>query len=123
MKNIIILVNLIFALSYTGFAQSDTIITAQLKSYIDKSIVLKGTLMGMKEINDRNGQPIMFLDIDDTYPNTKIGVTIFPEAFKEIKLDKSYIGKTILISGTLSIHKDKPNLAINDVKQISWAEK
>lgn len=123
MKNIIIILALILKLAVSSFAQSDTISTAQAKSNIDKSVVLKGKLMGMKEINDRNGQPIMFLDIDDTYPNTKIGITIFPEAFKEIKFDKSYIGKTILISGILSIHKDKPNLAINDAIQIAWADK
>ena len=101
----------------TSYAQADTISVEQADKFIGKDVVLKGTLKGFKEFTDKKGNLIMFLDIDDTYPNTLIGVTIFPNAFADIKLTKSDIGKNVYISGTMETYREKASLPIHEASQ------
>jgi hypothetical protein len=68
MKRTLLLLTFLFAFQHQTHAQVDTITTAQAKNYIGKEVVLKGKLMGIKPYTDRNGQDILFLDIDDRYP-------------------------------------------------------
>ena len=75
-------------MSINSFAQSDTITAATAKNYIGKEVVLKGVLKGFKPYSDRNGKNILFLDIDESYPNSEIGVTVFPDAVPEVKITK-----------------------------------
>jgi hypothetical protein len=112
------LVLLLFILGYSSKAQSDTISVEMAKNYIGKEVVLKGILKGIKPFKDRNDRDILFLDIDETYPNTQIGVTIFPDAVLEIKISKDDIGKTVFISGIVQDYKGKPSLPISEGKQI-----
>lgn len=109
---------LLFILGYSSKAQSDTISVEMAKSYIGKEVVLKGILKGIKPFKDRNDRDILFLDIDETYPNTQIGVTIFPDAVLEVKISKDDIGKTVFISGIVQDYKGKPSLPISEGKQI-----
>ena len=111
---------ILFFLSLNSYAQSDTISAAQAKDYINKEVVLKGVLKGVKPFKDRNGKDIIFLDIDETYPNTAIGVTIFPDAVPEVKIGPEDIGRTILISGIVQDFRGKPSLPVSEGKQISW---
>jgi len=75
MKALLIIISIF--LSLNSFAQSDTITAATAKNYIGKEVVLKGILKGVKPYSDRNGKDILFLDIDESYPNSEIGVTVF----------------------------------------------
>jgi hypothetical protein len=72
--------NLLFLFSTSLYAQIDTVSASSAKNYIGKEVVLKGILKGVKPFSDRNGKDILFLDIDESYPNTEIGVTVFPDA-------------------------------------------
>jgi hypothetical protein len=83
-----IIYSIIFLFSLNTFAQSDTITAATAKKYIGKEVVLKGILKGVKPYSDRNGKDILFLDIDESYPNSEIGVTVFPDAVPEVKITK-----------------------------------
>jgi hypothetical protein len=102
----------------TCFAQKDTITTQQAKNFIDKEIVLKGKLMNIKEYTDRKGDLILFLDIDEKFPNTLVGVTVFSNAREELKLSQSDIGKTFYFSGVIEMYRDKPTLQINMSSQV-----
>ena len=102
------------------FAQVDTVSAASAKNFIGKEVVLKGILKGIKPYSDRNGKDILFLDIDDVYPNTEIGVTVFPDAMPEIKITKEDIGRTVLITGIVQDYKGKPSLPISEGKQFRF---
>lgn len=101
-------------------AQVDTVSAAIAKNFIGKEVVLKGILKGVKPYSDRNGKDILFLDIDDVYPNSEIGVTVFPDAMPEIKITKEDIGRTVLITGIVQDYKGKPNLPISEGKQFRF---
>jgi hypothetical protein len=119
MKQAILLLITVFSLQLSAHAQADTITTAQAKDYIGKEVILKGKLLGIKPYTDKNGQDILFLDIDDRYPNTAIGVTVFSDAMPDIKLTEADINKTIYISGQLTLYRDKPSLEVNRAEQIT----
>lgn len=122
MKRTLLLLILLIGCQLTVRAQADTITTAQAKDYIGKAVVLKGKLMGIKPYTDRNGKEILFLDIDERYPNTAVSVTVFSDAMPNIKLTEADINKTIYISGELTLYRDKPNIAINAPQQILKVE-
>ncbi len=102
------------------FAQIDTVSAASAKNFIGKEVVLKGILKGIKPYSDRNGKDILFLDIDDVYPNTEIGVTVFPDAMPEIKITKEDIGRTVLITGIVQVYRGKPSLPISEGRQFRF---
>jgi hypothetical protein len=116
---LVVVVMFCFGVHFTH-AQADTITTAQAKDYIGKEVVLKGKLLGIKPYTDRNGQDILFLDIDDRYPNTAVSVTVFSDAMPNIKLTAADINKTIYISGELTLYRDKPSITISDARQVSF---
>jgi hypothetical protein len=117
-----IIYSIIFLFSLNTFAQSDTITAATAKKYIGKEVVLKGILKGVKPYSDRNGKDILFLDIDESYPNSEIGVTVFPDAVPEVKITKEDIGRTVYISGIVQDYKGKPSLPISEGKQFRYKE-
>jgi hypothetical protein len=119
MKRTLLLLTFLFAFQHLTHAQADTITTAQAKDYIGKAVVLKGKLLGIKPYTDRNGQDILFLDIDDRYPNTAVSVTVFSDAMPDIKLTEADINKTIYIFGEMTLYRDKPSLEVNRAEQIT----
>jgi DNA polymerase III alpha subunit len=120
MKRTLLLLTFLFAFQHLTHAQADTITTAQAKDYMGKEVVLKGKLLGIKPYIDKNGQDILFLDIDDRYPNTAVSVTVFSDAMPNIKLTAADINKTIYISGELTLYRDKPSITISDARQVSF---
>jgi DNA/RNA endonuclease YhcR with UshA esterase domain len=119
MKNLLILVFALF-LQNIAFGQTDTIKAENAKNFINKKVVLQGKLMGVKEHVDRKGDTILFLDIDDTFPNTQIGVTVFKSALEILKISKADIGKSIAISGEVVMYKEKPSLTVSDAAQFKF---
>jgi hypothetical protein len=117
----ILLITSLLLLSKLSFSQIDTISASQAASYIGKHVVLKGTIKGAKPYVDKKGDTIMFLDIDQTYPNTQIGLTIFKEALLELKLDNSILNKKVYISGEVVLYRDKPSISIQDPAQLKIA--
>ena len=120
MKALISLLLVLFSLN--SFAQSDTITAATAKNYIGKEVVLKGVLKGVKPFSDRNGKEILFLDIDEAFPNTEIGVTVFPDAVPEVKITKEDIGRRVIITGIVQDYKGKPSLPISEGKQFRYLD-
>jgi DNA/RNA endonuclease YhcR with UshA esterase domain len=76
--------------------------------------------MGVKEHVDRKGDTILFLDIDETFPNTQMGVTIFKSALETLKISKADIGKTVLISGEIQLYREKPSLTVSDASKFKF---
>jgi hypothetical protein len=113
---------LIFLVSKALFAQIDTVSASSSKNYIGKEVVLKGILKGVKPFSDRNGKDILFLDIDESYPNTEIGVTVFPDAVSEVKITKEDVGRIVLITGIIQDYKGKPSLPISEGKQFRFKD-
>ena len=118
MKNALLTLSGLLLFVCTSFAQIDTVSTAQIDKYIGKEVVLKGTLQSYKNHVDRNGKEIMFLDIDESFPNSKVSVTVFNSAFADINIGSEDIGKTITIAGLVKMYKDRPSIGVNDSRAV-----
>lgn len=118
MKNTLLTLSSILLFSISSFAQLDTVSTSQIDKYIGKEVVLKGTLKSYKNHVDRNGQEIMFLDIDDSFPHAKVSVTVFNSAFADVNIDSTNIDKTITVYGLVKLYKNKPSIGVNDPRAV-----
>lgn len=118
MKTILLTLTGLLLFISSSFAQIDTFSTTQVGQYVGKEVVLKGTLKGFKNYTDKNGQEIMFLDIDDRFPHTKVGVTIFNSAFDDVNIDSTNIDKPITVWGFVKLYKNKPSIGVNDPRAV-----
>lgn len=122
MKKTFLITALTFLLYASAIAQADTISAAAAEKYIGKEVVLRGKLVSTKVHQDRNGKDILFIDIDERYPNSKISVTVFNEALAGLTLGGADIGKTILIHGIIKTYRDRPSIGINDAEDVVLEE-
>lgn len=121
-KTLLTLVGLLVFVCTATFAQIDTVSSVQIDKYIGKEVVLKGVLKGFKNYTDKNGQEIMFLDIDDKFPHTKVSVTIFNSAFADVNIDSTHIEKPITIYGFVKLYNNRPSIGVNDPRAVAMIE-
>lgn len=119
MKNALLTLCTLFLFTGSSFAQIDTVSTAKIDKYIGKEIVLKGILKGYKNYTDKNGQEIIFLNIDDEYPNAKVGVTLFNSALSDLNISDANLGKKITVYGLVEMYRDKPTIGVNDARSVT----
>jgi DNA/RNA endonuclease YhcR with UshA esterase domain len=102
-------------------AQADTITTDLAAKYVDKMVVLKGKVINITRRLSSKGENMLYLDLDKKYPDNAITIVIFKEALDKITLSEDeLIGKMANITGTITIFKDKPNIAVRAIEQISF---
>lgn len=118
---IIKIITLLLSFTYAS-AQVDTITTERVKEYIGKEVILKGKIVSFKNYTSKDGKQMLFLDIDQSYPNNLIGVTIFEDILSKIKYTQAELyNKQVYIQGKIDIYRDKPNLVLRKVENIQIA--
>ncbi len=116
-----------FIFSFT-FAQGqiDTITSTQVNSYVGKDVFLKGKVVSLKNHTAKNGDIMLFLDLDKSYPNNAIGITIYSEVLSKLSTPPSQLyNKFVLIKGKIELYRNKPDLVIKkheDFKIIATKE-
>ena len=116
-----LLIGILLCLSSYVYAQKPTITTAEAKSYIGKEVILVGKVVGTKIHIDRNGKQIMFINLDEKYPNNPVEVVIFSEVFEKIKIvEEEVLNKQIKIEGTLNTYKEKPQMIVQSEKSLIY---
>lgn len=119
MNKITLILTLLF---FSIGANAQKMVTsAELKDNIGQEVILKGKFINFKSYTARSGKNYIFIDIDKKYPETDISVTVFEEAIPNFKFTSSDLEKTIYVKGTVSIYKEKPQIAVNDMAQM-WLE-
>lgn len=101
---------------YEQTKAQDTITTALAKDFIGKEVVLKGKIVGTKIYTNKEGQKMLFLDIDDRFPNAQINVVMFDEILQQFKTTESeLLNKGVKIKGVINLYRNKPQLIIESV--------
>lgn len=91
---------------------------AEIKSNLQKEITYCDKVHGTFITNGK--KKVIFLNLGSAYPAQKLTVAIFEGDWKKFdyKPAEHLKGKTICVSGKLILYKDKPEIIVNNPKQI-----
>lgn len=99
------------------FAQTDTLTAEQAKTMVNKEVIVKANVAGTR-VFDKVGKKTFLINLDKRYPQTPLTVVLFDEAYKALNLQYEMEEKDIVVKGTVTIFNDKPQIIINDVKNL-----
>lgn len=86
--------------------------------YLDQVITVEGTIVETNNIGN-----ICFLNYDTDWQD-KFYIAMFKEAFDLLPdpPETHYLNKTLLVTGKVTLHRDRPQIEVNDVSQIEVVE-
>ncbi|MXV50299.1 hypothetical protein GS399_04890 [Pedobacter sp. HMF7647] len=102
--------------SHAAFSQ-DSVSTKSIKDYYQKEVKVYGTVSGAKYLEQAG---ITLINIDGTYPDNALTVVIKGDDRKKFNPSPeiAYINAKIMVTGTITVYKDKPQIVVTDPKQI-----
>lgn len=122
---------LTLALIYTGFSQlvigqtqSNTITAAEASKLIGEEVTIKAKVASVFYAKSSSGSPT-FLNLDKNFPENPLAIVIFEKELKKLKINAQlYKGKTIVVTGKVSLYKEenKPSIIIDSKDQIKVVE-
>lgn len=101
----------------TTFAQTDTLTAEQAKTMINKEVIVKANVAGTR-LFDKEGNKTFLINLDKRYPQSPLTVVLYDKAYKELNLQNELQEKDIVVKGTVSIYNDRPQIIVNDVKNL-----
>jgi DNA polymerase III alpha subunit len=122
MKSILMVSLIVIVGSFQLYAQ-DTITTQQVRQYLQKEVVLKGKIVHVKDYTTQKGDKMVFLDMDEKYPNNRISVAIYEEIVNQIRPDiHTFLGKNVLIRGVITQYRQVPSMELRKPDYIKRLE-
>lgn len=115
MKNLFAFIIVFY--SFTSIAQTDTLTAEQAKTMINKEVIVKAMVSGTR-LFDKDGNKTFLINLDKRYPQSPLTVVLFDEAYKALNLQYEMEEKDIVVKGTVTIFNDKPQIVVNDVKNL-----
>jgi DNA polymerase III alpha subunit len=110
MKLLTILLTLIVAVNSSA---QDTITSKQVNQYINKEVVLKGKIVHIKDYQTDKGDKMVFIDIDEKYPNNLISIAIYEEVVTQIKTTiYEFLNKQVYIKGKITKYRIIPSIEL-----------
>jgi exonuclease VII large subunit len=117
MKYILLVITFCLSALNLSYAQ-DTISASQTKDFVGEFKYVKGSVAEVS--TSKSGTT--YINFEDKYPNSIFSAVIFKDnkdAFDLAILNKC---KNIIIYGKIELYKDKPQIVLNEAKQIIWSE-
>ena len=100
---------LLFGANYT---------TNEASRHIGENATVCGTVSGGYYAKRSNGQPT-FINLDGRYPNQKFTIFILGKHRHNFSSpERSYNGRTICVTGTITKYKGKPQIKVSNKSQI-----
>lgn len=99
------------------FAQTDTLIAEQAKTMINKEVIVKANVAGTR-LFDKDGKKTFLINLDKRFPQSPLTVVLYDKAYKELNLQYELEEKDIVVKGTVSVYNDRPQIIVNDVKNL-----
>ena len=99
-------------------APNDSVAWTEAQNYLGQTITVKGTIVATNNI----GQ-ICFLNYDPDWQD-KFYIAMFKEAFELLPdpPEEHYLNKTLLVTGKVTLHRDRPQIEVRDLSQIEVVE-
>jgi hypothetical protein len=105
-----------FLLAFSSLAQADTLTTYQASKKVNEAVIVKAKVAGSR-LFDKEGLKTFLVNLDEAYPDTPLTVVFYDEAFNALGKDENDLqDKTVVVSGTVTLYKGRPQIVITDVK-------
>jgi hypothetical protein len=120
MKQLIVIATATVLFLLTGintFAQADTLTAEQAKTLINKEVIVKANVAGTR-LFDKDGNKTFLINLDKRYPQSPLTVVLYDKAYKDLNLQYELEDKDIVAKGTVLLYNDRPQIIINDVKNL-----
>lgn len=115
----ILLVALFSSLVSAVYAQSDTLTTDKVASYVDKQVIVKGVVAGARRFESGERAPLLLINLDEAYPHTPLTVVLYKEVLEKATIDeKELTGKKVVASGKISVFKGRNQLVIEKLEDL-----
>ncbi len=109
---------LLFFCAYSNiFAQTDTLTAEQVKTRINKEVIVKANVAGTR-LFDKGGKKTFLINLDKRFPQSPLTVVLYDKAYKELNLQYELEEKYIVVKGIVSVYNDRPQIIVNNVKNL-----
>ncbi|WP_276504844.1 hypothetical protein [Terrimonas pollutisoli] len=117
------LLSFILLLAAAATFSQTTIKLEQAKDHIGDSVHVCGLVASARYISYTDNAPT-FLNLGAAYPNQLLTVLIWQNVRDrmQFKPENFYLKKEICVIGRLELHREKPQIVINDTSQIRLKE-
>jgi exonuclease VII large subunit len=106
-----------FALLSSSSALAETLVVKpeQAQEHVGQMVTVDGVV---SEVHHAASGKVIFIDIGGRYPNNAFAAVIFKEDFDKFPDVDALAGKTVDITGAIKLYKDRPEIILNDPRQI-----
>lgn len=115
MKQLILF--LFFGLSIQSYAQSDTLSAAQAKDLVGKRVIVKDIIAGAR-LFERADKTTFLINLNQPYPQTPLTIVLYDAIYRALNPKEGLENREIIVTGVVSIFNDKPQIVVEDVKNI-----
>jgi DNA/RNA endonuclease YhcR with UshA esterase domain len=96
-------------------AVAATITPPEAKAHVGEIVTVEGVV---SEVRHAASGKVTFIDIGGRYPNNAFAAVIFAEDESKFPNVDSLEGKTVDVSGAITLYKNRPEIILNDPRQI-----
>lgn len=115
----ILLITLFSCVVSAVYSQTDTLTTDKVANYIDKPVIVKGTVAGARRFESGERAPLLLINLDENYPNSPLTVVLYKEVLEKATIDeKELTGKKIVASGKISVYRGRNQLVIEKLDDL-----
>jgi DNA/RNA endonuclease YhcR with UshA esterase domain len=98
-----------------GPARAETIAPSETPQHVGQSVTVEGVVT---EVNTTDRTGVTFLDMGGHYPNNAFTAVIFKDDAAKFPDVRALEGKTVDVTGTITLYKGKTEVFLNDAGQL-----
>ncbi len=102
-------------LTAPALAQTQPIAPADAKTHVGETVTVEGAV---SEVHHAASGKAIFIDIGGQYPDNAVAGVIFAADAAKFPNVDALQGKTIDVSGKISLYHGRPEIILNDASQI-----
>jgi DNA/RNA endonuclease YhcR with UshA esterase domain len=96
-------------------AQTSSYTAAEAAKHVGETATITDTVDGVHQSSKGN----IFLNMGGKYPNQAFTAFIFSASAAQFSNPQQYEGRTVSVSGKISLYKGKPEIIVNSPSQIT----
>ncbi len=110
---------IIFAmLSYTGFAQADTLNARAASALVGKQVLVKDKIASAR-LFERTEKTTFLINLAERYPDTPLTVVLYDATYKALGQKENLDGKYIIVKGVVTLYNGKAQILIDDIQNLT----